>query len=391
MSVIQRSSSIHAPDLLNVARQQTGLHDLGPCGEIVSHGWTILADSISSSRRFDQRGMSFIKETILSWITAHLKQQEDFRRFPEIADVSVANPVFIVDYGRAGSTFLHNLLAQDPAARTPVLWELWTPSPPVGLDAAEEHRRINIARRRIELMRKWSPESLLIHPLSETAPEECHWLIPHGTHYALQYQSAEYWEWLRDLDLQALKLLHENYRRQVQALQLHRRKDFWLSKSMSHLHFLPVFHDVFPDANIIRLHRDPCKVIPSICSLYKNTRFGYLPNNSDPELGMMALDMFVDGAERMTGMDGHWSRAQIIDIEFGDLIKDPFATIQRIYDRFGRSLDSEVERRLKAYIEPNDGTKASIHRYSLKDFGLSEDMVQKRTRNYRDWLAATIA
>jgi hypothetical protein len=38
-------------------------------------------------------------------------------------------PVLITGFGRTGSTFLHNLMACDPALRAAKLWELWRPFP----------------------------------------------------------------------------------------------------------------------------------------------------------------------------------------------------------------------------------------------------------------------
>jgi hypothetical protein len=237
-------------------------------------------------------------------------------------------------------------------------------------------------------MNKWSPEGLRIHPLSVRKPDECHWLLSHGTHYAMQYQAAAYWDWLKNLDDESLRLLHGNYKRQVQALQLHRGGKQWLSKSMSHLHFLPVFRDVFPDAGIIRLHRDPAEVIPSLCNLYKHTRFGFVGRNTDLQLGPMVLDMFVDGATRQIRSDTLRFRDRVVDICFTDLIADPLTTVRRIYGQLGRSCDRAMEERIHAYLLEDRMQEKYLHKYKLEDFGLSEELVERRTVEYRQWLAA---
>jgi len=57
---------------------------------------------------------------------------------PEIRDVPIERPVFILGFPRTGTTLLHNLLAQDPAARPPALRR---PVPPGYL------RRLNFSIR----------------------------------------------------------------------------------------------------------------------------------------------------------------------------------------------------------------------------------------------------
>ena len=49
---------------------------------------------------------------------------------PEIADVPIEKPLFIVGFPRTGTTILFNLLGQDPANRTPLGWEVQFPNPP---------------------------------------------------------------------------------------------------------------------------------------------------------------------------------------------------------------------------------------------------------------------
>ena len=41
-------------------------------------------------------------------------------------------PIVVIGLPRSGTTFFHNLLAADPANRSPATWEIMYPSPPPG-------------------------------------------------------------------------------------------------------------------------------------------------------------------------------------------------------------------------------------------------------------------
>jgi hypothetical protein len=57
---------------------------------------------------------------------------------PEVLNVPVRSPVFVLGLPRTGTTFLHRLLSLDPAVRSPLLWELLSPVPKVRPEAGKE-------------------------------------------------------------------------------------------------------------------------------------------------------------------------------------------------------------------------------------------------------------
>ena len=372
--------------LMQTSRQRTKLDGFGVGGETVLEGWRRLIDAVNSSRRYDARGVEMLREEFSIRLMTELQLEQDLARFPEIHDVPIIAPVFIVNFGRAGSTFLHNLMAQDERARTPALWELWSPSPPPSCDETDREARIRAARERIELVEKWTPEVLKIHPLVAEQPDECHWLVSHGTHHALQHVALPYWEWLKGLRPDRLHQLMARYRLQIQRLQLFRRGEYWLSKSMSHLHYLPALLHAFPDATVICLHRDPRRVVPSLCSLYRSVGSGFVHSGADAELGELALDVFVDGMDRLMTAVRTCQTARFINVRFEDLIADPIGTLRRIAEAAGREYTEGWNRRCHAYLTRSDTTPRYQHNYALENFGLSEELVMTRTAAYCRWL-----
>ncbi|EQD65325.1 hypothetical protein B2A_01655, partial [mine drainage metagenome] len=102
-----------AEDYLQLAQQATGLDDFGYRG--LTEGLEQLLASAINDAGLNYIGRkSFRLDTLrllgnLLWLTEERKQ------IPEIRDIEISAPVFIMGLPRTASTFLHSLLMQDPA------------------------------------------------------------------------------------------------------------------------------------------------------------------------------------------------------------------------------------------------------------------------------------
>ena len=67
---------------------------------------------------------------IVEYLSTRLGLVDWRKPHPEIADADVVPPIVIVGQARTGTTILHDLLAQDPANRVPLTWEVDRPLPP---------------------------------------------------------------------------------------------------------------------------------------------------------------------------------------------------------------------------------------------------------------------
>lgn len=75
---------------------------------------------------------------------------------------------------------------------------------------------------------------------------------------------------------------------------------------------------------------------------------------------------------------------QIVDLRFNDLIQDPLAAVEGIYERFGWPIDEDVRHRMRTFLDDNPRGKHGTHRYTLDMFGLSPDEVNERMASYAD-------
>jgi len=349
-------------------------------------GLRCLASALQSNGRYDADALRLLQREIFARIFVDLSFSNDLILSPEIHNVPVHRPLLVAGFGRTGSTLLHNLLALDPNARAPLLWELWTPSPPPHPDTYARDSRIEIAQRRLDTFTRADPLILQIHPMMARAPDECHWMMRHTPLTAMFYQVPEYWAWLKQLNDRELGELYSHYRLQLQHLQLFCRREHWLSKASTHLHFMPVLFDVFPDANVIRLHRHPCYAVPSLCSLVAGYRRLFSRRVDHREIGTTILDMFIDGMSRSMAFAPRGEGQQIIDIRYDDLVADPAAAVRRIYAQFGYRFSPTFEQDLARAIEGERAAVRPRHTYSLEQFGLSRAQVIERSAEYLTWV-----
>jgi Sulfotransferase family len=357
----------------------------GPADGLYLEGLRRLAAALQTEGRFEASELRLLERELFSRILADQNFSADLACYPAIAAVPVPRPLLIAGFGRTGSTLLHNLLALDPNARAPLLWELWTASPPPRPETADSDPRIDVAQRRLDAFTVADPQILQIHPMAARAPDECHWMMRHTPLTAMLYQAPEYWAWLKQLGHVELGELYAHYRLQVQHLQLFIRRDHWLSKATTHLHFMPVLFDVFPDANVIRLHRHPLHAVPSLCSLVAGYRRLFSRRIDHREIGATILDMFVDHMRRSMAAAPARGGQQIIDIRFEDLVADPLAVVRRIYAQFGYRFGAAFERDIARWIARDRAAARPAHNYTLEQFGLSKAEVTERCAEYLTW------
>jgi hypothetical protein len=93
------------------------------------------------------------------------------REDPAIVTRPRAPPIFIAGLPRSGTTFLHRLLAEDPANRAPRIWESIYPYPrhrAAGFDAGRRK-----AQLQLRFFARLSPGIGNLHPIEADSPQEC--------------------------------------------------------------------------------------------------------------------------------------------------------------------------------------------------------------------------
>lgn len=110
------------------ASKLTGLSDFGDL-EFLKYYKMIAQNEFYKSLTFSNLGNIVAQMEFRLVMKRKLKVIQYFKEVPSIEDIPVPAPVFIFGIGRSGTTYLHRLLALEPTARAPCLWELANPVP----------------------------------------------------------------------------------------------------------------------------------------------------------------------------------------------------------------------------------------------------------------------
>jgi hypothetical protein len=297
----------------------------------------------------------------------------------EILDERIERPLFVLGLPRTGTTLLQRLLSLHSGARYLPFWEVYMPFPkepgthPVGRD-----ERYRAARRRLAILKWVAPELDKIHPIGVDDPEECyhlfrsHFLVPPGFDFAYV---PSYWNWF---DEAAHADTYRMHKRQLQCLQWLNRRQHWVLKCPNHLSGIPHLLATYPDARIVYTHRDPEKIIASLCSLTAVT-WGMISDDLDlNRVAEFALGMAQRCQEAGQEALRTVPRDQIMHVEFDSLIADPTGVALSIYRRFGYPADPTLATKMNEWLRNNPSEKHGKHHYQLSDFGLTPAAVHAR-------------
>jgi len=369
--------------LLARAARVTGLDDFGDAR--FHEPLRCLLASLESEAGLTPFGRIVARRDLGRLLENRLRMHDTFKRQPEMGDAPIQRPLFVIGLPRTGTSILHELLAQDPANRVPMTWEVMNPWPPPERASYESDARIAQVEDHFRGIDRVLPGFQAMHPMGARLPQECVALTAHdfaSLIFHTSYRIPSYQSWLDRADLRPV---YASHRRWLQYLQWRCPAERWVLKSPGHLWALDALLAIYPDARIVQTHRDPLQVVASLVSLITRLR-GLASDAADPfEIGAdwttrlaAGLRLASQARERSSG-----GSAQFLDVRFGDLVGRELEQVRRIYDHFGMELRSEAEARMRRFLAENPRDKHGRHRYSLDFAGLDADRLRPSFADYQ--------
>jgi hypothetical protein len=383
------ATSLDEESIIAEAREAAGLTDFGD--ESFRQPMRMLLKAMEEEAQLNEIGRITQRARIVGLLVNRLRTEDYFKRFPEICEEEIREPLVIVGLGRTGTTMLQRLIASDPRILSVFWWESRNPAPfPGADDMADGSRdpRIIDAEAEVNAMIELAPDLAAIHPIEAEAPDEEIMLLEHSffstTPEAL-VNIPSYSAWLEQQD----QIPGYEYLKQLlQFLQWQKKQsgatgERWVLKTPHHLGFLDLLFKVFPDATVIQTHRDPVETIPSWASLIFTLR-GLSSNNVDSK---EAARHWAGKFKRATSRSMEVRDAAIgrfIDIWYQDVQKDPITQIRRIYEYAGMELTPEVEQTMIKWTKDHSRDKRPLHHYTLEEFGFTKESLQRDFAEYRE-------
>lgn len=378
------SLNFDSDSVIAEARQRTGgLDDFGP-GPFVEP-LKLFVDSLENDARLNPVGQYIARARALQHTVNRLDYVNDRKLYPAIAEEKIVKPVFIIGLGRTGSTILHDILAQDPANRAPLTWEITYPSPPPQTATFETDPRIARTEAGFPPVDERRIKFKAMHPMGAQLSQECVVIMGDTMCTPLfhnQFRVTSYQDWVdRDGDWAHVYDFHY---KQLQHLQSGHKGDRWVLKTGAHMWGLEHLLQTYPDARIVFTHRDPVKSLTSYASLTALVR----------SMGSDHVDKFEvaeDWNRRLKEKLEHaiavraakdYPDAVFYDMKFSDFVRDQFGVVEQIYDAFDLPMSDEGAARMKWFIADNPQGKHGIHRYSPEEYGIDPAVVRRDFRPY---------
>ncbi len=370
--------------LLAEARTRTGgLEDFGP-GPF-TEPLALFVASLETDARLNAVGQYIARERALAHIVNRLQYVNDRKLFAGVERQRIVKPVFIIGLGRTGSTILHDILAQDPANRAPLTWEVTFPSPPPATATFQTDPRIARCEAGFPPLDERREKFKAMHPMGARLSQECVVMMGDAMCTPLfhnQFRVTAYQDWVdREGDWAHVYDFHH---KQLQHLQSSHAGERWVLKTGAHMWGLEHLLKTYPDARIVFTHRDPVKSLTSYASLTALVR----------SMGSDEVDRFEvaeDWNPRLQRALEHaiavrtaknYPDAVFYDMRFSEFILDQFAVVKKIYGAFDLPMTDAAAARMKWFIADNPQGKHGIHRYSPEEYGISPAVVRRDFRPY---------
>lgn len=361
------SHPLEARTLMRDAQEQSGLSDWG--GDLFREPLEVLSRDLIQTANLNALGVQRARRRLLDNLKGRLALAEDRKRFGAIADEAITRPIFVAGLPRAGSTFFHNLLAADPANRSPRMWEIMFPSPPPQEATYDTDPRIAACHEALTFEGFMSPEIQGIHPFGAERPEECNFLWEMSlltVNYAAWWSVPNYAKLLYSIDM---KPVYEEQKRALQHLQHRFKRDRWVLKTPAHDWWMADLLEVFPDAGVVLCHRDPAKVLASLSNnlAVNHSLFSdHVPAGSFGMLDRQSQSMARVAAVR----DQH--PEQFFDAHYLEVQADPLASLRKCYERFGVPFTDDRAAAVSAHMDADRAAhaKGPRHSYSMEAFDL---------------------
>ena len=375
----QRADVGSFEDICEAATRTTGLTDFGFAAEPGhEEAFRILvADLASPEAGLTGVGNYFMRSQVKSALVARLLTQARFAEFPQHADVAIERPIFVLGLPRTGTTALSRLLCSDPAHQGLEMWLTEFPQPRPPRETWDDDPIFTAMQAAFREHHITNPEFMGIHYSDATAPEEC-WRGLRQTGKSLGFESlAHVPAYSRWLATQEGTDAYARHRQNLQLIGLNDQDRRWVLKNPSHLIALDALLEVYPDALVVMMQRDPVTSVASACSLSAEATAGHSTTFVGETLGRDQLGHLTRQWDAFWQARAKSDERQFFDVDYRGFVQDPVGTVGAIYDAFGLTWSQPAQDAVRRLDEESrSGPRRPSHHYDLADYGITEDEVR---------------
>jgi len=300
-------------------------------------------------------------------------------------------PVFIVSNPRSGTTFMHRLLCMDEERYVyMLLYHTIIPSVTfykIILIISALDRRIGRPFRRFF---NWASAWIFkgwqgIHPMGFNQSEEDEGLYIFSFLSVAVCLICPYMDELKYLTIvdempeRARRNLRKYYHSSMQRFMYAEGSGkTLLNKNVITTGRLHTILDVFPDAHIVYLIRDPKSAVPSFISMFSAPWKWIAPNLEENGVEYRALGQIaIDFYNYFHKNKNKFKPENLYVLPYKKLIANPMQAVEDIYVHFDMEMSDAFMARLEAHLNSPKKYKSG-HTYSLGKYGFTEAEIEEK-------------
>ena len=369
-----------ADEFHSAAIAAAGCDDFGSAQYL--EGYRVFLEALDREARLTPFGAMMQRRQLVAILKNRLEAQRYWSNDPAILETPVERPIFILGLPRAGTTAMHHLLGADPHNQVLEYWLAAAPRPRPPRESWAAEPDYKRAETELEGMYKLDPSLKAVHLMTADGPEECRHLLQQSfadDTFDCNVTVPSYSEWYASCDMEPV---YRHHKKLVQLIGSTGGERRWLLKYPVHMGNLRTLLRIYPDACFVQTHRDPTKVVPSICSLVAGWR-ALSEDDFDPvALGKWQLDLWskrlIDGIDVRREFDD----GRFFDLHFREVQGDPIGAVRRMYDHFDMELTEQGEDLMRAWRSDNPPGKYGEHHYRASEYGLTDSNMREAFAPY---------
>jgi hypothetical protein len=136
--------------------------------------------------------------------------------------------------------------------------------------------------------------------------------------------------------------------------------------------------EALPDARFVQLVRHPYQSVPSLVSMFRAPWPALAPECAakDGEATQGVAQMIFTYYRTILRLRANIPDERYMELRYEDLVADPKAAVERVYEKFGLTMTDEMSRALEEEREKARAYR-STHAYSLEEYGLTKEQVRR--------------
>lgn len=359
--------------LHEIVATETGSNDFGPDDYLP--GLKILLQSMDYDPHFSEVGRRVAWGMVIGVLRGRAQAIASMKANPGFDAKPILAPVVITGVPRTGTTALHRLLAVDPRFQGLQTWLLDSPMPRPSIETWGEYPEFRKSVAQLDAQYIAAPDAKAAHFRAAEEVHECCMVLRQSfvsNLWSCGWSAATYDAWWQ---CQSEEAAYRHYYKCVQLIGMNDPDKRWLLKNPGHIEHLDLLFAVYPDARVIQTHRDPAKAVPSLVSLLMNLNNVMEGDRSQQRAENLLQREVVKWANAVRKAEAVRERhpGQVLDVVHADFHARPMEIVEDIYRFIAMDIPEDTRNALAQRIEEKPELQHGVHRYSIADFGMTEE------------------